>query len=186
MIKKKGSAGYISFQHIYTILRTLLLFASAFGIFALGYFTLHTRKNLWTILAILCVLPAAKSAVNMIMFLRFHSLKITQRELIEKTAGEVPLLWDNILTTPERAYYLPVIAYSNHSLITYLGNRAKEPEKIKEHLNECLKLENLTITVKLFESEAAFLKRLDEIGQKYDPHTDAESADAVFQTIRAI
>ena len=67
----KGTIGYIKKQLVFEIIKTLVLFAMALGLFFIGYFTLHTKKSLWSVLAVLALLPACRSLVTVIMFARF-------------------------------------------------------------------------------------------------------------------
>ena len=46
------------------------MFGISLAIYLAGYLTVHSNKNLLTIVAVLGCLPASKSAVSMIMFLR--------------------------------------------------------------------------------------------------------------------
>ena len=70
----KGSKDYIHTQKIYEVVRTVLYFGISLSLFAAGYITTGNRLNLLTVVAVLGCLPASKSAVNMIMFLRCKSL----------------------------------------------------------------------------------------------------------------
>ena len=73
-LKNKGEWGYIDYQRKRVMLITLVLYVCAIGMYLLGYLTLHTNKSIWSVLAILAGLPASKSMVSLIMFLRFRSL----------------------------------------------------------------------------------------------------------------
>ena len=64
----KGEYGYIAYQRKVVIIRTVIFFAVSIAIFIAGYVTTGTRRNLFTIVAVLGTLPACKSLVNLIMF----------------------------------------------------------------------------------------------------------------------
>ena len=70
----KGTRNYINSQKKFEILRTLLYFALPLGLFLIGYITTKTKVNLMTIVAVVGCLPASKSLVGAIMFLRYKSL----------------------------------------------------------------------------------------------------------------
>ena len=59
-IPKKGEKGYIAWQRRFNILLTAAMYLLAVGIYLLGYLTMHTNKNLWTVIAVLSILPASK------------------------------------------------------------------------------------------------------------------------------
>ena len=60
----KGNYGYIKAKRNRVIIRTIIFFAISLAIFVAGYITTGTRKNLFTIVAVLGCLPACKSLVN--------------------------------------------------------------------------------------------------------------------------
>ena len=66
----KGAFGYLKNRKKYMALRTLIFFLISGGLYALGVLTTGSNKNLLTIVAILGCLPACKSAVIFILFLR--------------------------------------------------------------------------------------------------------------------
>ena len=63
----KGTKGYIRKQLIFEIIKTFIMFAMAFGIFLIGYLTLGTKRSLWSVFAVLALLPASKSLVGVII-----------------------------------------------------------------------------------------------------------------------
>ena len=63
----KGCYGYLTRQKKKEIIKTVLFFALSLSVFAIGYATTGTKKNLLTIVAMLGFLPASKSMVSMIM-----------------------------------------------------------------------------------------------------------------------
>ena len=69
----KGTQYYLKTQRKYEILRTILYFAISLSLFIAGWITTKSRLNLLTVVAILGCLPACKSVVGMIMFIRYKS-----------------------------------------------------------------------------------------------------------------
>ena len=157
--KEKGTYGYIRQSRIYSILRTLVLFLLALGLYAIGYYTTGTNKNLMTIVAILGILPAAKSMVNAIMYLRFRSLSEEAYFTYKDGANGYPLLYENVLTTSEQAYYLPALIYRNHSVCSFCAS-----------VHDAKKL----------------LNRLKEMTQDASSDPETEETQTVYQIIRAI
>ena len=117
---KKGSYGYLRSQFIFELIKTLVLFAMAFGIYLIGLINLGTNKSLWSVFAILAMLPACKALVGAIMLGRFRSLDAAVYSKYEKSLGQVSRLYENVLTTSKKSYYLPVIACENNTLIGYM------------------------------------------------------------------
>ena len=95
----RGTFLYITKQRRFEIIKTVILFAMAFGIFFIGLATLHTKKSLWSVFAVLALLPACKSLVGVIMFARFSSLNEAEYERFSSAAGDLTSLYENVITT---------------------------------------------------------------------------------------
>ncbi len=78
----KGKSDYLDTQKKYEIMRTSLYFLISLSLFAAGWITTGDRLNLLTVVAVLGCLPACKSTVGMIMFLKFKSISKTDVEQI--------------------------------------------------------------------------------------------------------
>ena len=66
----KGMRDYLKTQKNYEIARTILYFAISLTLFVAGWIATGKRENLLTVVAVLGCLPACKSMVDMIMFLK--------------------------------------------------------------------------------------------------------------------
>lgn len=181
----KGTYGYIKKQTITELIKTIILFAMAFGIFLIGYLTLHTKKSLWSILAVLGLLPASKSFVGLIMLLRYRSLSTElYTEISEACSSFIPL-YENVITTREVSYFLPVILCVNNNLIAYCEDSKDSNKAVTKHISDVLKKAgHKDITVKIFESKEEFIRRSKEMNEKF---SDSEfNPNAVYSTIKAV
>lgn len=183
--KEKGSYGYIRRQQFLTIIRTVILFALSLGLYATGLITTGSNKNLLTVIAVLGLLPAAKSMVNMIMFLRFRSLDPASYAQYESALNGVAVLYENILTTKEQAYYLPVLACSNHTVCAYCPGSG-ELKELESHIRECVRTEGIDISVKIFANEQLFLDRLPGLSKMLSDALDQKDTDRIFAVIKAV
>ena len=179
----KGTAGYIRKQLFFESVKTVFLFAMALGLFFIGYFTLHTRKSLWSVFAVLALLPACRSLVGVIMFARFKSLSKDEYDMYSKAAGNIPVIYENILTTSSRTYYLPVICTAKGSVTAYCPS-SNDPA-IKEHIENVLKNAGYNVTVKVYDNREAFIKRCKEMDQKSDV-IDKTASAAILNTLKAV
>jgi len=182
----KGTYGYIKKQTIFEIIKTMFLFAMALGIFFIGYFTLGTKKSLWSVIAVLGLLPASKSMVETIMFLRFKSLKAELYEAVNKVIGEMPVLYENILTTSQKSFFLPVIIYCKGSLCLYNDGDSSNNKIIENHVNDILKKGGYKgVTVKTYSDLNSFISRINELNMHFEGDS-TNNADAVLNTIKAV
>ncbi len=180
----KGTYGYIRKQLIFEIVKTVILYAMAFGIFLIGLLTLHTRKSLWSVFAVLALLPACKSLVGVIMLARFRSLSAEDHERYIGYTKDIPTLFENILTTGEKAYFVPVLSVMAGNVIACVKNK-DDVKKVREHLESVMKTGGHKVSVMIFDDEKAFLNRCVDLKEKFSEQ-DKGSAYAVLDTIKAV
>ncbi len=180
----KGTFGYVRKQRNFEIVKTLVLYAMAFGIFFIGLFTLGTKKSLWSVFAVLALLPACKSLVGVIMLARFKSLTDGEYERYSQAAGDVPALYENILTTGERTFFVPVICIAGGCVTLYYPDKKDETE-LRDHIVHVMTNAGHNVTVKVFTDEDAFVTRAGELRKKYKDENGA-FATKVANTIKAV
>lgn len=187
MRSHKGTYGYLKSQTIFEIIKTLILYAMALGLYFIGYLTLHTNKSLWSVLAVLAILPASKSLVGVIMFLRYKSLTSEQHRKYIEAAGDLACLFENVLTTSQKSYYVPVFVCEDNTLIGYLCNSKNGDIKaLTEHIVNVLKNEGLkTVSVKIFDNEDSFLRRAKEMSINLAGENKS-STQSIYNTIKAV
>ena len=181
----KGTYGYIRKQTVFEIIKTILLFAMAFGIFLIGYLTLGTRKSLWSVFAVLALLPASKSLVGVIMLLRFRSLSPRQYESYISATGSIPAIYENILTTTGKAYYLPVICCIASTVTAYTTADSSELNAVKEHIDSVLKNGGHIAVVKVFDNESDFILRVKQMTNNLSLE-DREKSVRILDTLKAV
>ncbi|MCR5590178.1 MAG: hypothetical protein K6F73_01465 [Lachnospiraceae bacterium] len=180
----KGTWGYIRKQRIFEIVKTVVLFAMALGIFFIGYFTLGTKKSLWSVLAVLALLPACKSAVGVIMLMRFSSLPDDVHERFVRYTEGIPTVFENILTTSSRTFYLQVISCMAATVIAYGDIDKKDIDQVREHIEYVLKTAGHKASVKIFTDEEGFAARAAELREKLSDQ--GSSSELILSTIKAV
>ena len=180
----KGHQNYINTQKRYEIIKTVLFFAISASLFIAGYIATGTRKNLLSIVAILGCLPACKSAVNMIMYLRFKSAPSDIVKRIQESVGSLYELYDNVFTTYEKTYVVYHMVFRQNNLCG-LAKEGTDISKLTAHIDEKLKVGgHKGITVKLFDKEDKYIERLNSLNQ-LEPDND-NRPEEVFNTVKAI
>lgn len=185
---QKGCYLYLKYGQRREIIKTVLMYALALSIYAIGYINLHTNKSLFTVIAILGILPASKSAVQMIMFLRFHSLKKEEYEEFSQHTGNLDTLYEMVFTTTEKSYYVPNLVYTNGTLCMLCNKSEEELHKLEKHIRETLEKDGFqNILVKAFQKKDAYLKRVDELNSHFalEKHCE-EPGQKLFATLRAV
>ncbi len=169
---KKGNYGYIKNRKLLTLLFTLACFGTSLGIFLIGWHVIGTKKNLWTIIAVLGCLPGAKSAVNTVMFLKAKSCPAQAYEKIALHTGELCVYYELQFTSYERTYQVDSLAVCGKTICGYAGNPKCSPELCGKHIKTQLEQSgHQNYTVKIFASLDQYLERLDEL-QRLTSKTD--------------
>ena len=191
--KTKGEWGYIDYQRKRVMLITLVLYVCAIGMYFLGYFTLHTNKSIWSILAVLAVLPASKSMVNLIMFLRFHSLDRSDIDDYMSAGKDVPALFEAPFTTYEKTFFAEALTCRNNTIsVCYLGQPSKKSthdadmKMLSDHLVNVLKNDGFKdCTVKIYDSKKGFCDRLVKINESMEVKDEARDL-AMLKSLRSV
>lgn len=183
----KGTYGYIKKQSIFEIFKTIILFAMALGIFFIAYYTLGTKRSLWSVIAVLGLLPASKSLVETIMFLRYKSIPFDLYTLIDSISTGLEVLYENIITTSSKSFFIPAIVYWKGSLcVLYLGNK-NDVKLIEAHLNDVLKKGGYKdIIVKVFDDIDAFKVRVNNIQSHITNENITPNVNSVYTTLKAV
>lgn len=135
----KGQYGYIRQQKIWTSVRTFLLYALSLSIFGIGVARTGSKENLLTVVAILGCLPAGKSMVNMIMFLRAEGCSKEAKERVGGCAGGFSELYDMFFTSYEKNYPVSHMAVKNHIVCGYSESKKIDVQACEKHLSAHLK-----------------------------------------------
>lgn len=181
----KGTYGYIRKQTLFEIIKTIVLFAMAFGIFLIGYLTLGTRKSLWSVFAVLALLPASKSLVGVIMLLRFRSLSSEQYSRYLSVTKSIPAVYENVITTTGKAYYLPVICCLASTVTAYTTADSSGINVLKEHIDSVLKNGGHKAVVKIFDNEDEFILRVKQMTDNLSLES-VEASLRILDTLKAV
>ncbi len=188
---QKGEYGYLAYKKKIESIKTVIYFAIPLALFFAGLIATGTKKNLLTLVAVLGILPASKNAVLMIMYLKSRPIGETVYETMESAlqkTGEAVLsnmavLYEMVFTTQEHTYEVPCIYVYAGSVCGCLapsgslkkkdGNKKEGKKKkkttdslqasLEKHLEQTLKREGISVNVKIYDGQEAFIKRINEL-----------------------
>lgn len=182
-ITPKGEYGYINAHKRAQLLRTLILFLLPAAIFIIGYCTTHTRKNLFTVVAVVGCLPACKEAVNVFLFWNRHSLPQRLYEQIEPHVRGQEHAWELILTTYEKNYPLSSLVIRGNEIAGYTPAKELDLRALEAHITKVLKENSLSGThVHVFTDLNAYLDRVDAL-EKRSPEAIAFTPDERYPSL---
>lgn len=180
----KGTQDYINTQKKYTILRTVLYFGISLALFIVGWLTTGTRSNLLTVVAILGCLPASKSAVNMIMYLRYKSCSPEAEEKITANIGHLAGLYDMVFTSYKKNYVVAHIVVAGKTICGYTEDENFEERDFNQHITDILKAENFKdVTVKIFTDLNKYEERLQ---QMQELEQDSKATLPIIDTLKSV
>jgi hypothetical protein len=186
--KAKGKRDYINTQKPYEISRTLIYFAMSATLFLLGYFTTDTKVNLLTIVAVLGCLPACKSAVEMIMYMRYKSCGKKNADIISSVTDSLNssmlCLYDMIFTSYEKNYSVAHIAVKGNTICGFTEDNNFDEQAFYTHISAILKKDNFCDTsVKIFKDINKYRERLIQM-DKMD--TDETNTQGIIDTLKSV
>lgn len=179
----KGSFGYIRTKKRSYTIKVFTILAVALLIFVIGYYlNKKTTSNVFTILAVLLVLPGAKALTALIVFMpyktveatRYHALyeriqsfhtDICSEDEAKKTTVFLPqklnVLTDVVLTSSEKVMNLDFLVISDSIVIGLVGKEKQDLSYIQKYLKEGMMNKGFTHRVKMFQDEDPFFKMID-------------------------
>ncbi len=180
----KGSRDYIRTQRTYEILRTVLYFGISLSLFAAGYIATGNKLNLLTVAAVLGCLPASKSAVNMIMFLRCRGLSQEDAAQIASCQGELTCLYDMMFTSYSKTFAVGHMAVMGNTVCGYSEDKNFPEKEFQAHLEPLLRADgHKSVSVKIFTDLDKYKLRLAQMQQ-----LDAEqgNTESIVQTLKSV
>ncbi len=160
----KGTKNYINSQKKYELIRTLIYFFIPLSLFIAGYVTTKTKVNLLTIVAVVGVLPACKSLVGAIMFLKHHSLSKENTEIIEAVKHELPELYDMVFTTYDKTHVVGHMVIAGNTVCGFSEDKNFKEKEFQTHIQNVLKTDGYkNITVKIFTDINKYTERLEQL-----------------------
>ncbi len=163
----KGERGYTDAHKKSQILKTVLFFLIPIAIFVLGYVSTDTRRNYFTILAIVGCLPACKEMVNVLMFLKRHSMPEELYREIESHAGNLERAYELVLTTYEKNYPVHSLVICGNEITGYTTMKNADLKPLQEHIVKMMKENGITgVHVHIFTELKTYLDRVDTLAKR--------------------
>ncbi|MDE5589917.1 MAG: hypothetical protein K2J60_12390 [Acetatifactor sp.] len=180
----KGTENYLNTQKKYEIIRTLLYFGIYDALFIEVSFQTKSLLNLLTVVAVLGCLPASKSAVSAIMFLRFKSCAPQHTEKIKEHSAGLAELFDCVFTSYKKNFKVSHLAVRGNTVCGFSEDEGFQENDFYTHINHILKMDgHKETTVKIFVSLPKYLERLEQMkGLEEEP----SRTQAVIETLKSV
>ncbi|MGN0402129.1 MAG: hypothetical protein ACI4HQ_07710 [Acetatifactor sp.] len=180
----KGTENYLNIQKKYELARTVLMFGISLSLFAAGFLQTGTRLNLLTVVAVLGCLPASRSLVNTIMFLRYKSGSSDTLTEIKKHTDGLQVLFDCVFTSYQKNYQVCHMAICGNTVCGYTEDKEFDENGFNKHIGNILKTDGHNeTTVKIFKELSKYCERLEQLKKLEESPAKTE---AVINTIKSV
>jgi len=166
MFKKveKGQFGYMKYQKKFTVARSIAYFGISLAIYLIGLISTGSNANLLTVVAVLGCLPASKSLVNTIMFLRAKECGEQLHQLLEGKAPELDGGYDFLVTSYEANFPLSHLVIRGSQLCAITESDKINMAKAQEHLDTMFRQNAFKgMTFKIFTDPKKYIERLEQL-----------------------
>ena len=115
-------------------------------------------------MAVLGCLPASKSLVSAIMFLKHQSCSLTVYDAVEKVIEGLESLYDLVFTSEKVTYVVAHAAYHAKCLVLYAEKKV-DGNALESHIQEYMKRANISgVNVKVYTDLKKYTERLQQLG----------------------
>lgn len=159
-MKNKGESGYIDQTKILRLLATFLMLLLVAVILYTGFIKYHSTKNIFTVIAIVSVIPTAKVAVSYIVIMKYRSC---ERTLYEAVCGQAPdalVLADLLISSSEKIFQAELAVVRDNSAYLYAPECADCIKEKEAYVRKILETEAKVTSVKIFCKQDIFLKQV--------------------------
>ena len=180
----KGTRNYIDSQKKYEIIRTLLYFGISASLFIAGYLATKTKVNYLTIVAVVGCLPACKSLIGVIMFLRYKSCSQTVCERLDSISYDLLEVYDMVFTSYDKNFSIAHMVIAGNTICGYSESDKFDDKAFQTHIANVLKLDgHKNTTVKIFTD---LDKYIDRITQLNTSEADTSNSGAIVETLKSV
>ena len=160
----KGDYLYIQNKKKMEIMKTIAFFAISAALYIAGYVTTGSNKNYLTIVAVLGCLPASKSAVSMIMYLKAKGCSEKVYKAITEKIGKKEGAYNLYFTSYDKNYDLSHVFVKGMTVIGFTENGKLPDIEFEEHIKTVLNRDAIKgVNVKLYKDLDKYLARVEQM-----------------------
>ena len=166
MMKKpkfeKCEYGYLNWQKRRQLLAVIVQILIAAAIFIIGYvLNDNSKNNVFTIIAVLFVLPMAKHLVEVIILLPYRTPSAELYETVMNTARPDAFVFsDYVFTSQEKVMYLSSMVVQGNEIIGLIGREKENVSYIKNYLERSMKQRSLPYKIMICTEETEYFKKI--------------------------
>lgn len=162
---QKGDYGYINNRKKKALTGVVLMAVAGLAVFIAGLLlNKMSNRNIFSVIAVLFVLPGAKYLVRFIITFPYHSAdRETYNKIKDHTNGKMQLYADMLVTSSEKIMFLDFIAVGNKYVLALATGKNQEIPYIKKYLADGVHNWGDGYKVKVLDNEKNFIREIDNI-----------------------
>lgn len=168
-IPEKGSPGYIDKKKKQNLILTIGSFAMVLLIYLTGIFLYHNNRTIFTVIAVVAVLPAAKMMIAYLVLFPYRSVsqkQVTEMQDIFRGRPDCRILCDILLASQEKSMPANLVIVCGGNVIGYSDDKKTDISETEHYLKKILTGRGYT-SVKMYAEYETFRKKtLDLCGVK--------------------
>lgn len=182
---ERGEYGYLKDKKKKALSGTILMVFIGIVIFVIGLLLNKMEAtNLFTVIAVCMVMPAAKYFVSYVVLFPYASINLETKERLESYAGETDtLLYDVVFTSSEKVMHLDCIYVTEHQIIGYTSRAKDKITVIQDYLKKELKNRGISYVVYIATEEKQVKDRMKLRGTESSV-SNGEEKEEVLSMLR--
>lgn len=183
----KCQFGYINKQKKFQFAMLMLYVLIGVGLFLIGLAVHKTRANLFTVLGILMVLPAAKRVIALVLMVPRKSVGKERFEKVQEALPEsAAILTDYVFTSTEKVMSLDFVIVMNKNVYGIKDQKKTDDAYVEKYLSETISAGARGYRVQLFENDDAFLAMLKRSERKETAPEERPVQDKIVHDLTII
>lgn len=162
---KKGLYGYFDAEKKRRILMTVIFYAVPICLLIAGMLLTDTRNNILTVVAMVCVIPAAMSTVGMIMMLMRKSIPKEEYEAIDPHIGSLTFAYELYLTSEKQNALVDCVVFCGNEVVGLVTDKKTDIKFAQNHLQKMLRSAGYKVSVHMLGDVKHFTDRLDTLNE---------------------
>lgn len=159
---EKGQPGYIKGQKRRYLIWAIAEFAVVTAVFILGYVQTKSKNNLFTVIAAVGCLPAAKMLVEFIVLYPHRGIDEEKYLEIEARAPLIMRVYDLAVSGAQKIMPVDAIVISGNIVCGYTSSPKTDETIVAQSIKKALEDNRYEkMTVKIFHNYAKFLSRVE-------------------------
>ena len=178
----KGEKGYLNYRKLVLLLSVLVLVVSVGVFFFTGYIKYKSTKSVFTVLAILMVLPAAKQFVIYAVVAPYKSVAFDMYDSIKEIISDnnIYMIADLVVTAQEKVTNIDFICVKGDRIVGYAPHKKVDISFITKHLKDVISPNYKVNQVKMYTDFDKYKKAVEELKDVEEYKYDKDIANLIL------